>query len=72
MACYLINRSPFMALDEKTSEVWFENPCDYSNLRTFGCHAHASVPGCQRIKLDPKLRKRIFVGYTKGVKGFQL
>nr|CAD1829287.1 unnamed protein product [Ananas comosus var. bracteatus] len=66
MACYLVNRSPSMSINGKTpEEVWFGTPCDYSNLKIFGCHAYALVPSCQRTKLDPRSRKCIFVGYTK-------
>ena len=73
MACYLVNRSPSMALDRKTSEeVWFETSCDYSNLKIFDCHVYALIPSCQRTKLDSKLKKCIFIGYTKGMKGFWL
>nr|CAD1845137.1 unnamed protein product [Ananas comosus var. bracteatus] len=73
MACYLVNCSPSMAINGKTpEEVWFGTPCDYSNLKIFGCHAYALVPSCQRTKLDPRSRKCIFVGYTKGVKGYRL
>lgn len=62
MACY---RSPSMALDRKTlKEVQFENPCNYSNLKIFGCHTLS----CQNLKS----RKCIFVGYTKGMKEFWL
>jgi len=41
-ACYLVNRSPHLALDFKVpEEIWSGNPVDYSNLRIFGCPAYA-------------------------------
>ena len=34
MACYLINRSPRVALDEKVAEeAWTSNDVDYSRLK---------------------------------------
>jgi hypothetical protein len=37
-ACYLINRSPNIAIDKRTPiEVWSGSPADYSQLRVFGC-----------------------------------
>ena len=73
MACYLINRSPRAALDEKVAdEVWTSNEVDYSRLRVFGCPAYVHIAGEERSKLDAKSRQRIFLGYQKGVKGFKL
>ena len=44
-ACYLINRSPSMAIDCKISEeVWTGHFYDYSNLKIFGCEAYALTP----------------------------
>ena len=43
-ACYLINRSPSIAIEKKTPiEVWSGSPADYSELRVFGCTAYAHV-----------------------------
>ena len=48
-SCYLINRSPSMAIDCKIpEEVWIGHPCDYSNLKIFGCEAYALTPKKQR------------------------
>jgi transposase InsO family protein len=36
-ACYLINRSPSIALNKKTPiEVWSDTPLDYPQLKIFG------------------------------------
>jgi hypothetical protein len=44
MACYLINKSPRAALDEKVAEeVWTGNEVDYSSLIVFGCPAYVQV-----------------------------
>jgi hypothetical protein len=38
--CYLINRSPILAIDFKISEeIWTGKPVDYSNLRLSRCPA---------------------------------
>eukprot|EP00253_Pinus_taeda_P033003 PITA_33003 len=72
-ACYVINRSPSMAIGcNIPQEVWKGHPCDYSKLRVFGCDAYALVPKHQRTKLDPKSKRYIFVGYGDGTKGYRL
>ena len=73
MACFLINRSPKVALNGKVvEEVWTGNAVDYSNLRVFGCPSYVHVSSEERSKLDAKSRQCIFLGYPKGVKGFKL
>jgi hypothetical protein len=45
MACYLINRSPRVTLDEKVEkEVWTGNEIDYFGLRVFGCPVYVHIP----------------------------
>ena len=57
MACFLINRSPRVALDGKVAEeVWTGNAVDYSNLRVFGYSAYVHVSSEERSKLDAKSR----------------
>uniref|UniRef100_A0A2N9EPJ3 CCHC-type domain-containing protein n=1 Tax=Fagus sylvatica TaxID=28930 RepID=A0A2N9EPJ3_FAGSY len=73
MACYIINRSPRVALDEKVAEeVWTGQEVDYSFMRIFGCPAYVHISGEDRSKLDPKSKKCIFLGFKKGVKGYKL
>ena len=45
---------------------------DYSTLRIFGCQAYSLVDSQKRNKLESKSKKCIFIGFTKGVKGFRL
>jgi hypothetical protein len=72
MACYLINRSPRVTLDGKVAEeVWTGNEVDYSGFRVFGCPAYVHIPSEERLKLDPKSRQCVFLGYGKRVKGYK-
>ena len=69
-ACYLINRSPSIAIDKKTPiEIWSGSPADYTQLRVFRCTAYAHV---DNDKLDHRAIKCIFLGYKSGVKGYKL
>ena len=66
-ACYLINRSPNGALDGCIpEELWSCNLVDYSNLRIFGCPVYSHV---NEGKLEPRVKKCLFLGYGLGVKG---
>ena len=70
MACYLVNRSPSIAIECKTPvEVWSGAPVDYFNLRVFGCPVYAHV---NDGKLKPRAKKCIFLGYASGTKGYRL
>jgi len=45
IACYLVNRSPSSALEDKTpQEVWTGKKPPPSHLRVFGCDAYVHVP----------------------------
>jgi hypothetical protein len=71
--CYLVNRSPSSALDDKTpQEVWTGKEPSLTHIRVFGCDAYVHVPKENRSKLDKKDEKCIFVGYTDGLKGYKL
>ena len=60
-ACYLINRSPSVAIEKKTpQEVWSGSPATYSNFKIFGCLSYAHV---DNGKLEPRSMKCIFLGY---------
>jgi hypothetical protein len=72
-ACYLVNRSPSLALDDKTPhEIWSGKKPSLQHLRVFGCDAYVHVPKENRSKLDKKAKKCIFIGYKDGVKGYKL
>ena len=72
-ACYLVNRSPSLALGDKTPhEVRTGNKPSLSHLRVFGCDAYVHVPKEKRIKLDNESERCIFIGYKDGLKGYKL
>ena len=53
--CDLVNRSPSTKIECKIpKEVWKGHPCNYSNLKVFGCEAYALILKHQCYKLDPK------------------
>ena len=64
-ACYLINRSPTIALDGGIpEEVWTGKNLNYSHLKIFGCEAFVHIPKEARTNLDDKSMKCIFFGYA--------
>ena len=72
-ACYLVNRSPSSASEDKTShEVWTGKKPSLSHLRVFGCDAYIHVPKEKRTKLDNKSKRCIFTRYKDGLKGYKL
>ena len=72
-ACYLVNRSPSSALEDKTPhEVWNGKKPSLSHLRLFGCDAYVHVPKEKRTKLDNKSERCIFIRYEDGLKGYKI
>ncbi|CAM6093982.1 unnamed protein product [Calypogeia fissa] len=70
---YLLTLSPVSNLQFKTPfEMWYGKPADYTNLQMFDCEAYVLYTPVGKTKLDPRSRKCIFLGYQKGVKGYQL
>eukprot|EP00253_Pinus_taeda_P003426 PITA_03426 len=66
IACYLVNRSPSLALEDKTpQEVWTSKKPSLPHLRVLGCDAYVHVPNEKRTKLDIKSEKCIFIGTLK-------
>ena len=41
-------------------------------MRIFGCLVYVHIPIEERLKLDSKSKKCIFLGFEKGVKGYKL
>ena len=72
-ACYLVNRSPSLALEDKNPhEVWTGKKPSLSHLKVFGCDAYVHVPKEKRSKLDNKSERCIFIGYKDGLKCYKL
>jgi hypothetical protein len=72
-ACYLVNISPSLALDDKTAqEVWIGKKPSLTHLKVFGCEAYVHVPKEKRSKLDKKAEKCIFIWYKDGLKGYKI
>jgi hypothetical protein len=44
---------------------------DVSRFRVFGCIAYVHVPDEKKSKLDPKVEKCIFIGYSLEQKGYR-
>eukprot|EP00253_Pinus_taeda_P031638 PITA_31638 len=67
-ACYLVNKSPSSALEDKTpQEAWTGKKTLLSHLRVFG-YEYVHVPKEKITKLDSKSKKCIFIGYKDGLK----
>ena len=65
-ATYLHNRMVSVALKSgKTPyQLWFGDKSDLKHLRVFGCVVYVHVPDGERKKLDQKVVKLRFIGYT--------
>lgn len=60
--CYLVNLSPFTAIEFKTPlEICSKKPTSYENLKALGCQSYAYI---SQGKFDPRP--------FKGVKGYKL
>ena len=72
-ACYLVNRSPSSALDDKTpQEVLTGKEPSFTHIKVFVFDAYIHVPKKNRSKLDKKAEKCNFIGYKYGFKGYKL
>lgn len=72
-AAYVINRLPTSVYQGATPyERWTTHKPCINHLRIFGSPAYAHLAEDQRVKLDYKARKYVFIGYTEGIKGYKL
>lgn len=68
IVAHLINRSPSSTIDFLTSmQKWSGHQLDFKNLKAFRCAAYAHI---KDDNLRPRALKYVFIGYSKGVKGF--
>jgi len=65
IAIYIMNRTPTTIVHGMTLEEKFtgKKP-DVSHLRVFDYITHVHVPNEKKSKLDPKVEKCIFIGYS--------
>jgi hypothetical protein len=67
-----MNRTPIIAVHGMTPEEKFtcKKP-NVSHFRVFSYIAYVHVPDEKRSKLDPKVEKCIFIGYSLEQKGYR-
>lgn len=64
MACYMVNRSPSIALVNKIPYDTWDGKSPYlAHVRIFRCDAFVHVPNKKRSKMDNKSEKCIFISY---------
>jgi len=62
---YLLNRSPTVALKDKTpAEVWYGKKPNVGHLRVFGCQGYLLQQKHKRNKFDAKSKLYLLIGYT--------
>lgn len=70
---YTLNRTGTRILSDYTPfEAYFGVPPSVSHLRPFGCPTYVHIPAPSRKKLDPKVLKDIFLGYSDESKAFRI
>ena len=70
IAYFLVNFSLSMVIDKKTlKKVWSGTLANYTDLKIFGCSAYAHI---DNGKLEPRIRKCVFLRYMSGIKGYKL
>jgi hypothetical protein len=69
---YIMNQTPTSTIHGMTLEKKFtcKKP-DVSHLRVFGCITYMHVLDEKRSKLDPKVDKCIFIGYSLEQEGYK-
>ena len=73
-AAYVRNRVPTRAIkDGRTPyELWYGRKPNVNYFKVFGCVAYAHIKDDKRRKLDAKVEKMRFVGYSLKSKGYRL
>ena len=73
---YLINRTPSQVIDFQTPQQKLQSLLSIPHLlnlepRVFGCTVYVHIPKILRNKLDPCVKRCVFVGYSKFQKGYR-
>ncbi|UYV78617.1 hypothetical protein LAZ67_16002180 [Cordylochernes scorpioides] len=73
-ACYLRNKSPSKAIDNKIpEELWSGRESKIGYLKVFGCKSWCSIDDCHRkSKFSPKAKECVLIGYPEGTKGYKV
>lgn len=72
-AIYMINRAPTQAMHNRTpNKVWHGVKSTVSHLKVFGCTAFVLIPSQKHHKMDEKLDKCVFIGYSAEAKAYKL
>ncbi|XP_075075316.1 uncharacterized protein LOC142162690 [Nicotiana tabacum] len=70
---FLINRLPTVPLKNKCPfKLLYGKKPNYSHLRSFGCLCYPTIPKPHRDKFEPRASPHVFVGYSFGVKGYNV
>lgn len=65
-AAYILNRSPTLAVKDKTpEEAWSDIKPVVHHLKVFGCVAHVHIPEAKRKKLDAKSFPCVMLGISE-------
>lgn len=73
VAVYIQNRRPHSILENIALEDTFTGiKPNLSHLRIFGCLVYIHMPKEKRTKLEPSVKKGIFVGYSENTKGYRV
>ena len=70
-ASYLVNMPPSTAIDFQIPEEIWRRVCGLFNFTNFWLPAYSFVDSQKKNKLESKSKKCIFIGFTKGIKGFK-
>ena len=72
-AVYVRNRCPTSTLVNKTPyEALYNCKPNVKHFRVFGCICFSHISKDDRLKLDKKSKKCIFLGYDSNIKGYRL
>jgi hypothetical protein len=70
---YLLNRSPTMAVKQKTpEEAWSGRKPKVIHLKVFGSTAYTSILAAKRTKLDLKSKRMMLTGYNDTHNAYRL
>ena len=65
IAIYIMNITPTTAMHGvRPEEKFIGRKLDLSHLKVFGCIAYVHILNEKRTKLEPKVEKCMFIGYS--------